>query len=109
MGTLSVLAAEGFLPGYGLEIGAVRANAQMPRHLGGTELDLPRPPATALREYVPGNIIYANGQRFVTRYHQLDAIEAPIVFQVDGTTSAVMKIGAPAPSSTRRLKCLSGS
>jgi hypothetical protein len=29
------------------------------------EFSLPRAPSVALREYVPGNLIYANGNRFV--------------------------------------------
>ncbi len=67
--TFSVLAAEGFLPGYGLETGSVVGSAEIPfwRHARATDFDLPRPPATALREYVPGNLIYANGHRFVAR------------------------------------------
>ena len=66
--TFSVLAAEGFLPGYGLEVGSVVGSAEIPFwRTGAMEFDLPRPPATALREYVPGNLIYANGHRFVAR------------------------------------------
>lgn len=68
VGTFSVLAAEGFLPGYGLETGSVVGSAEIPFwRTGAMEFDLPRPPATALREYVPGNLIYANGHRFVAR------------------------------------------
>ena len=66
VGTFSVLAAEGFLPGYGLEVGSVVGSAEIPFwRTGAMDFDLPRPPATALREYVPGNLIYANGHRFV--------------------------------------------
>ena len=66
--TFSVLAAEGFLPGYGLEVGAVVGWAEIPYwQIGGRSFSLPRPPATALREYVPGNLIYANGHKFVAR------------------------------------------
>ena len=68
VGTFSVLAAEGFLPGYGLEAGSVVGSAEIPFwRTGAMEFELPRPPATALREYVPGNLIYANGHRFVAR------------------------------------------
>ena len=68
VGTFSVLAAEGFLPGYGLEVGSVVGSAEIPFwRTGAMDFDLPRPPATALREYVPGNLIYANGHRFVAR------------------------------------------
>ena len=72
--TFSVLAAEGFLPGYGLEGGSVVGWAGVPYwHAGSMEFRLPRPPATALREYVPGNLIYANGHRFVARVFHLHA------------------------------------
>ena len=68
VGTFSVLAAEGFLPGYGLEAGSVVGSAEIPFwRTGAMDFDLPRAPATALREYVPGNLIYANGHRFVAR------------------------------------------
>ena len=66
--TFNVLAAEGFLPGYGLEAGSVVGWAEIPFwRMGAMDFSLPRPPATALREYVPGNLIYANGHRFVAR------------------------------------------
>ena len=66
--TFSVLAAEGFLPGYGLDVGAIVGWAEIPFwRSGAMAFSLPRPPAVALREYVPGNLIYANGHRFVAR------------------------------------------
>lgn len=66
--TYGVLAAEGFLPGYGLDTGSVVAMAEVPYwQLASMDFDLPRPPSIALREYVPGNLIYANGHRFVAR------------------------------------------
>lgn len=66
--TFNMLAAEGFLPGYGLEAGSVVGWAEIPFwRMGAMDFSLPRPPATALREYVPGNLIYANGHRFVAR------------------------------------------
>jgi hypothetical protein len=71
--TFSVLAAEGFLPGYGLEVGSVVGWAEIPFwRTGAMDFSLPRPPATALREYVPGNLIYANGHRFVARRFRRD-------------------------------------
>ncbi|MDE2795484.1 MAG: DEAD/DEAH box helicase [Gemmatimonadota bacterium] len=71
--TFSVLAAEGFLPGYGLESGYVVAWAEIPFWLDGAmDFALPRAPATALREYVPGNLIYANGHRFAARRFHRD-------------------------------------
>ena len=60
--TFNKLAAEGFLPGYGLEVGSVVGWADIPFwQTGAMDFSLPRAPATALREYVPGNLIY--GQR----------------------------------------------
>ena len=66
--TMGALAREGFLPGYGLESGSLVGTAEPPRMTEGLDdFDLPRPPTLALREYVPGNAIYANGFRFVPR------------------------------------------
>ena len=72
--TYSVLAAEGFLPGYGLDAGSVRGMAEVPYwHLGSVDFTLPRAPSVALREYVPGNLIYANGHKFVARRFHREA------------------------------------
>jgi len=102
--TYGVLAAEGFLPGYGLEGGSIRAVAQLPRwQTGSSDFVLPRPPAVALREYVPGNLIYANGNRFVARYFQLMPqepaffdvnIESETAMEVPGSTNAVGNLGS---------------
>ncbi len=87
--TWSVLAAEGFLPGYGLESGSVRATAEIRMASGRDgELVLGRAPAIALREYVPGNMIYANGQRYVARRFQLPPSD-PLEFLVDTEAEAV--------------------
>lgn len=70
--TLSALAAEGFLPGYGLYEQGVRAFASgsMGGMQGREEFRLDRPSSIALRELVPGNMIYANNSRFrVNLYH----------------------------------------
>jgi len=92
--TYSVLAAEGFLPGYGLEVGSVLGVAQVPRHLMGiSDFELPRPSATALREYVPGNLIYANGHRFVPRFYHLEPQQQLTLFQVDVTNEAIAEVG----------------
>ncbi len=93
--TYSVLAAEGFLPGYGLDVGSVLATAQVPRHFGGwiPDFELPRPSAIALREYVPGNLIYANGNRFVPRFFHLEPQQQPVLFQVDIANEAIIEIG----------------
>jgi hypothetical protein len=91
--TYGVLAAEGFLPGYGLDIGSVRGTAQMPRSISWLrDFELPRPAGLALREYVPGNLIYANGQRFVPRFFHLEP-DGPTIFQVDVPHEAITEIG----------------
>jgi ATP-dependent helicase YprA (DUF1998 family)/SOS-response transcriptional repressor LexA len=74
--TFGVLAAEGFLPGYGLEVGSILGTAEIPYwQVSAMEFVLPRPPSVALREYVPGNLIYANGNRFVARRFHRDIDE----------------------------------
>jgi ATP-dependent helicase YprA (DUF1998 family)/rubrerythrin len=72
--TYSVLAMEGFLPGYGLERGSILGEAEIPfwESRGAGDLKLPRPHLLALREYVPGNLIYANGHRFKSRKYHLE-------------------------------------
>lgn len=92
--TYAALAAEGYLPGYGLEIGSILGTAQMPPLTrGAREYPLRRPPAMALREFVPGNLIYANGQRFTPRYFHRAPGE-PVRFRVDAATGAVMEAGS---------------
>jgi SOS-response transcriptional repressor LexA len=77
--TFGVLAAEGFLPGYGLESGSILGTAEIPYwRTGALEFSLPRAPSVALREYVPGNLIYANGNRFVARRFHRDVDEQRI-------------------------------
>ncbi|MCC6316615.1 MAG: DEAD/DEAH box helicase [Gemmatimonadaceae bacterium] len=91
--TYAVLSAEGFLPGYGLDTGGVVGLHQAPRY--GSDLrdwEVRRPLPLALREYVPGNLIYANGHRFFPRFFQLEAT-APIAFQVDISREAVVEAG----------------
>ena len=63
-----MLAGEGFLPGYGLYDGGISA---FPGWRGGAvSFELSRPQAIAVREFVPGNMLYANRGRYRTaRYH----------------------------------------
>ena len=101
--TFSVLTAEGFLPGYGLDSGYVVGWAEIPFWLDGAmDFVLPRAPATALREYVPGNLIYANGHRFAARRFHRDFrdehVEMP-VYEVSAEHQAVKETGASASSS----------
>ncbi len=103
--TLIVLAEEGFLPGYGLESGSVVALAETPygQFDSGREFALPRPPSVALREYVPGNLIYANGNKYIARrFHREageDRGEQP-VFEVDVQNEAVQEVSSPGSSQT---------
>ena len=100
--TFNALAAEGFLPGYGLETGSVTGWAEIPFWRDGAmDFVLPRNPATALREYIPGNLIYANGHRFVARrFHRdidEDRIETPF-YEVSSSRQAVRRINPGATS-----------
>jgi ATP-dependent helicase YprA (DUF1998 family) len=70
--TLTVLAVEGFLPGYGTYEPGIKAFASRTflAATGKHDFELSRVSSMALREYVPGNLIYANGGRFkVALYH----------------------------------------
>ena len=103
-----MLALEGFLPGYGLERGTILGTAEIPfwESKDAGELYLPRPPLMALREYVPGNLIYANGHRFVSRRYQLLPAEEreSAVLEVTVSRSALREVDAgTAPSLTSRV------
>ena len=94
--TFGALAREGFLPGYGLESGSIIGSAEPPRMTQGLDdFDLPRPPTMALREYVPGNAIYANGFRFVPRRFHLTA-EDTLRFRVVAEQQVVQDLGVDA-------------
>ena len=70
--TLSVLGVEGFFPGYGVNDGGVMASARrgFAKSVGKRAFDLNRGNVVALREFVPGNRLYANnGSFYVSRYH----------------------------------------
>ena len=101
--TLGVLSAEGFLPGYGLEVGSILGTAEIPFwRMGARTLALPRPPSVALREYVPGNLIYANGHRFVARRFHRDVVEERSempMFEVSVEHQAVKETNQRADSS----------
>lgn len=96
--TFGVLAAEGFLPGYGLETGSILGTAEIPFYrTGALQFSLPRPPSVAIREYVPGNLLYANGNRFVARRFHRDVdehrIEMP-TFEVSTGRQAVLPVNS---------------
>lgn len=88
----AVLAAEGWLPGYGLDTGSIVGSAiKSIASLSRDDFDLPRPSSLAVREYVPGNLIYANGERYTPRLFRLPPVE-PAVFNVDIQTQSVREI-----------------
>ena len=102
--TFGMLAAEGFLPGYGLEVGSILGTAEIPFwRAGAMDFVLPRQPSMALREYVPGNLIYANGNRFVARrfHRDIDEQRAEMpVFEVSIERLAIKQtdLSAASPS-----------
>jgi len=107
--TMAALAREGFLPGYGLESGSIVGTAEPPRLTQGLDdFDLPRPPTLALRDYVPGNAIYANSFRFVPRRYQLTPEETRR-FRVVVEQQVVQELGtdsASAPLAEQELRAV---
>ncbi|MEZ4354709.1 MAG: DEAD/DEAH box helicase [Myxococcota bacterium] len=107
--TMGALAREGFLPGYGLESGSLVGTAEPPRMTQGLDdFELPRPPTLALREYVPGNAIYANGFRFVPRRFLLTP-EETLRFRVVVDQQVVQEVGtdsATAPLAEQELRAV---
>lgn len=71
--TLTVLASNGYLPGYGTYTGSIVGFAERFKTSTGksiVDFELSRPPSIAIREFVPGNLIYANSGKFqVSLYH----------------------------------------
>lgn len=96
--TMGALAREGFLPGYGLDSGSIKGTAEPPRMTQGLDdFDLSRPPTFALREYVPGNAIYANGFRFVPRRFLLTP-DSTLRFRVIPEQQVVQEEGVDQPT-----------
>lgn len=56
----------------------------------------------ALRELAPGNLIYANGHRFLPRYYHLEPVE-PVLFQIDTSTESLTERGTGADSTVNTL------
>lgn len=98
--TYSVLASEGYLPGYGLESGSVKGTAMGAPASGVADFELPRPSAMALREYVPGNLIYANGHKYYPRYYHLDpkGTREVVRMMVDVANEAVVEVSVDGPT-----------
>lgn len=107
--TMGALAREGFLPGYGLESGSLVGTAEPPRLTQGLDdFELPRAPTLALREYVPGNAIYANGFRFVPRRFLLTP-EETLRFRVVVDQQVVQEVGtdtSAAPLAEQELRAV---
>jgi hypothetical protein len=96
--TLTVLAREGFLPGYGTYEGNITAFAgtaySSKWHKMSFELN--RAPAIAVREYVPGNLIYANGGKYRTVLMHLPFTEeriTPDEYILDLETQKIVEKG----------------
>ncbi len=92
--TFNVLASESYLPGYGLETGSVLGLAAVSSPSGDKNFPLPRPAAVALREYVPGNRIYANSYQFTPRTYHFEQVDNSLLFSVSPDAQAVTEIGA---------------
>ena len=98
--TYGVLAAEGFLPGYGLDSGTIAAYHEAAMGARRRDWVLRRSPGMALREYVPGNLVYAAGEKYVPRAYHFSVSEGDgdshrVSFAVDREHEAVKEIGAP--------------
>ena len=103
--TYSMLAAEGFLPGYGIDTGTVLAYHQAPPYAVAADIrdwELRRDVSIALREFIPGNLIYANGHRFLPRFFHLEPV-APVLFQVDTANESIAEIGINQEHTTNTL------
>jgi ATP-dependent helicase YprA (DUF1998 family)/SOS-response transcriptional repressor LexA len=97
--TFNVLASESYLPGYGLETGSVMGMAGVSSPMGERTFPLPRPTSVALREYVPGNRIYANSYQFTPRTFHFEQIDETLLFSVDPIGQTVTELGASSVSS----------
>ena len=79
--TLNVLSEEGYLPGYGLYGGGIKAFAHQ-SYIGGgknhPDFELARASTIAVREYVPGNMIYANNGRFKVVLYRMTSFDESI-------------------------------
>ncbi|WP_435079612.1 Zn-binding domain-containing protein [Halococcus sp. AFM35] len=72
---MSILAEEGFLPGYATSREGVVASAERAYSRGWDkfEFDLNRSNSIAIHEHVPGNRIYANGGKYQVSYYKFPA------------------------------------
>ena len=87
--TYSVLAAEGFLPGYGLEVGQILASYSKWSNASDEDNKLRRAPLIAIREFIPGNMIYVKGNQYTPRFFELYN-DQPISIKVDTKSKLVI-------------------
>jgi len=106
--TLTVLAVEGFLPGYNILEGSVVGYAGRHLHSGKwvEEFRLPRAASLAVREYVPGNRLYANGGQFLVEYYRLavgEEFQQPVecIVDLDPEHMSVREAGQSGPGYAR--------
>lgn len=71
--TLNVLARGGYLPGYAMNQGAVSgfASNAFTSSWRRMTFEINRPYTLALREFIPGNLIYANGGKYKVAWYHL--------------------------------------
>jgi len=95
--TLNVLARGGYLPGYAMNQGAVSgfASNAFTSTWRRMTFEINRPYTLALREFIPGNLIYANGGKYkVAWYHLIfedKRTTDPDQYLVDTTTYRIFE------------------
>ena len=96
--TLNVLARMGFLPGYATYQGSITGHAERAFSKGWKTLtfEINRPRTIAIRELVPGNLIYANGGKFRTTWYRLPLDKGrldPDKYVLDISTKQIFESG----------------
>ena len=99
--SLNVLAREGFLPGYEVLEGTVKAFASraFSELEGRPDFELSRPPSIAIREFVPGNAIYANSGKYRLAYYHLPIGEnrtEPTPYLIDVANGVIVDLSEKA-------------
>jgi len=95
--TLNVLARGGYLPGYAMNQGAVSgfASNAFTSTWRRMTFEINRPYTLALREYIPGNLIYANGGKYKVSWYHLtfedDRATDPDQYLVDTSTFRIFE------------------
>ncbi len=96
--TLNVLGRGGYLPGYATDQGTISGFASKAYSSSWKRItfEISRPHALALREFIPGNLIYANGGKYKVAWYHLAFDESrldPQQYLVDATTLHVTEEG----------------